>query len=131
MDKPNPNDYPLTAEGDSQYQVDNARWEAADRLRRKAQNEQTSIVLNKLCDQQRQEIAELRAKLAAAEKDAERYRFLRDELIEYKPAGYDGRKDGRFDLVWLSGISDLDRAVDIGIAHSTPRQVAAIAKEKE
>lgn len=50
--------------------------------------------------------------------DAKRYRFLRDELVEWKPAYYDGGqricsgKKGRFDLLWPHDESNLDAAID-------------------
>ena len=64
-------------------------------------------------DKDAQEIAELRAKLAAAEKDAERYRWLRRANV------HNLRRCCRSDNMLLAG-DGLDRNVD-----------AAIAKEKE
>lgn len=61
-------------------------------------------------------------------KDAARYRHLRDELIEWKPAYYDGGqklcmgKQGRFDLLWPNNESNLDAAVDASM-NSTDRTV--------
>ena len=46
------------------------------------------------------------------DRDAERYRFLVTELMEYKPAGYDGCDYGRFDLVIKSESNDIDAVVD-------------------
>jgi len=69
-----------------------------------------------------EEIADLKAKLAAAEKDAERYRWLRDDAYHSDPENgcawaVFGSHHG--DAVPCHG-TELDEAVD-----------AAIAKEKE
>jgi hypothetical protein len=58
------------------------------------------------------EIDKLQRLLGAAEKDARRYHFIKDEILEYKPAGYDGCLYGRFDGWWKSESNDLDALVD-------------------
>lgn len=69
-------------------------------------------------DQLRDEITRLRASLAEAERDAERYRWLRDEntkvaLVIDKVTGY--FEDGIHMYEYRSGI-DLDTAIDAAMA---------------
>lgn len=64
----------------------------------------------------RDEVAALKAERDAVMKDAERYRWLRDVWMDYKPAGYDGRNVGRFDLVLDYPVDNLDAAIDAAIA---------------
>lgn len=70
----------------------------------------------------RDEVAALKAERDAAMKDAERYRWLRDVWMDYKPAGYDGRNVGRFDLVLDYPVDDLDAAIDAAIAKAEGRK---------
>ena len=62
------------------------------------------------------EVAALKAERDVLLKDAERYRWLRDVWMDYKPAGYDGRNVGRFDLVLDYPVDNLDAAIDAAIA---------------
>lgn len=55
--------------------------DAIDRLREKAQNEQTSIVLNQLLKAEKQENAKLREELEAATKDLDSLIVLRNILV--------------------------------------------------
>jgi hypothetical protein len=45
-------------------------------------------------------------------KDGIRFRWLIENLIEYKPPGYDGNSHGRYDLFWVMPISDIRVAID-------------------
>ena len=67
-------------------------------------------------------VASLKAERDALLKDAERYRWLRDVWMDYKPAGYDGRNVGRFDLVLDYPVDDLDAAIDAAIAKAEGRK---------
>jgi hypothetical protein len=67
-----------------------------------------------------QNCAALIAENERLRKDAERYRWLRDEWIDYKPAGYDGRNVGRFDLVLDHLTCDLDAAIDAAMKGEKP-----------
>lgn len=62
-----------------------------------------------LCDK----IAALHAALAAAQKDAERYHWLKEsQTLFYKPTKYDGRSFGRWTCMWPTDNDDLDAAID-------------------
>jgi Fe2+ transport system protein B len=58
--------------------------------------------------------------------DAQRYRLAKEEMIMFKPAGYDGMNRSRFDAVWFSDEPDLDKDLDARIAKN-----AAIAAKGE
>ena len=69
------------------------------------------------------------AAVAECGKDAERYRIVKDEIIDYKPAGYDGCNFGRWDTMCKSDEKDFDVFVD-SFAEKIKRLDAAIAAAK-
>jgi len=58
---------------------------------------------------------QLQARVAELEKDAARYRWIDENLIQWYPKGYNGCKYGRFDALWPNEESDLGKAVDAAI----------------
>lgn len=50
--------------------------------------------------------------LINVELDAKRFAWLIENILEYKPANYDGLDFGRFDMFWRSDIEDIRAAID-------------------
>jgi hypothetical protein len=48
--------------------------------------------------------------------DAERYRWAKENLIEWNPPGYNGWDKGRFDMLWESEERNIDVVIDAEIA---------------
>jgi hypothetical protein len=67
MQKPNPMDYPMTIDGDLQYQTDLQNWQAGLRNRLKANMAPDTLQVS-------------RAEYEALRRDAERYRYALDHL---------------------------------------------------
>jgi hypothetical protein len=72
--------------------------------------------------QQEQQLAAAREEVEGLRADAKRYQILKDDYIEYKPAGYDGCSFGRFDLCWKSDTSDLSKAIDAALTAPLPEK---------
>lgn len=49
------------------------------------------------------------------EKDAARYRWAKENLIEWYPKGYNGCKYARFDAMWPNDERELDAAIDAAL----------------
>jgi DNA repair exonuclease SbcCD ATPase subunit len=69
-----------------------------------------------------QQLAAAREEVEGLRADAKRYQILKDDYIEYKPAGYDGCSFGRFDLCWKSDTSDLSKAIDAALTAPLPEK---------
>jgi uncharacterized protein YhaN len=55
-------------------------------------------------------------RIAELEKDAARYKWIEENLIDWYPKGYNGCKYDRFDALWPNEERDLGKAVDAAIA---------------
>lgn len=57
--------------------------------------------------------------------DTERLDWFIENVVEYKPAKYDGNPFGRFDIIWRSETNDFRKAIDIEIERLRKREIKA------